>query len=582
MRQRLEIKIAIIYFIIIVVIIGSYFVAFRTIYVEHEQQIKGEESVKTLHTMKAATLSIIENANNYSKILLADEEVQRVFSEEDIYSNLIGQFKVAQRIYGLLQFEKDITSVYFINQKGQIYFVGEYQELRGQLRNQEELPWYNEIINKNGQYILSIDNQDIVSSPSHSQVSLIRVYKDLNNFKNYGIILVNIDIKAFQNTYKEILKEEEEEIIFLDNKDQVISQNGIALLQDENREKFLEELRASKEGSLRSTVNIENTNYLVTGINIPKLDWKIIRVVPMNINQESLTILTTNITLVLLSSVLILLGTVLVSNLITTPIQSMLASMSKAGEGKFVKIDHKPFFGEFRYLFEGYNKLLDKLDLLLRQTVENQKIIRKVELNEMQEQMKPHFLYNTLDTIQALAVLGELDKVCEIVEALGDFYRKSVSKGREMLTIEEELTIVEDYIKIIKIRFEDLFEEHIEIEERCKAYLIPKLTLQPLVENAIHHGLRGGARQGRLEMSIKLEEDWVHMKIMDNGSGIPANIVEELEETQTDYKGKSFGLRGTIERMRIIYGENFRYQIISTENEQTVISFYIHIEALEV
>ncbi len=581
MRQRLEIKIAVIYFIIIVVIIGSYFVAFRTIYVEHEQKIKGEESVKTLHTVKAATLSIIESANNYSKILLADEEVQRVFSTEDIYSNLPGQFKVAQRIYGLLQFEKDISSVYFIDQKGQIYSVGERQELIGQLGNKKDIPWHEEIIKKNGQYILSLDSQDIVRTPTHSQVSLIRVYKDLDDFQNLGIISINIDVKAFQNTYKEILKEEEE-IIFLDNKDEVICQNGVALLKDENREKFLENLKASKEGSLRSIVNIENINYLVTGISIPKLNWKIIRIVPMNINQENLSILTTNIALVLLSSVLILFGTLLVSNLITAPIQSMLASMRKAGQGKFVKIEYKPFFGEFRYLFEGYNKLLDKLDRLLKQTVENQKIIRKVELNEMQEQMKPHFLYNTLDAIQALAVLGEQDKVCEIVEALGDFYRKSVSKGREMLTIEEELTIVKDYIKIMKIRFENLFEEHIEIEENCKQYLIPKLTLQPLVENAIHHGLREGERQGYLELRVKLEEDWLHMQVMDNGSGIPAHIVEELEEAQTDYRGKSFGLRGTIERMRIIYGENFRYKIISTENEQTVISFYIRTEALEV
>ncbi|PHV69927.1 hypothetical protein CS063_13165 [Sporanaerobium hydrogeniformans] len=582
MRQKLEVKIAAIYFIIIGVIIGSYFIAFKTIYVNHELKVMGEESVKTLHTMKTATLAIIENADNYSKILLADDDIQEVLKTGDIYSNLPGQFKVAKRIYGLLQFAKDISGVYLIDQKDQIYSVGAREDLVGRLENKGHIPWYQDTVKKNGNYLLSLDRQGITRKLTGKQVSLIRVYKDLKDFQNIGIISVNIDIMAFQGTYREILKEDKEQIIFLDNQNRIICQNGLNLLNGKQREEFLSRLCASKEGTLKDTLKVEKKKYLVTGVVIPSEGWKIIRLQPLDIKQESLGVLTTNILLVLLSAVLILWGTILVANLITVPIQHLLISMKSAEKGEFIKVEYKPFFDEFRYLFEGYNQLLDKISLLLRQTVEKQKMIRKVELNEMQEQMKPHFLYNTLDSIQALAMLGELDKVCEIVEALGDFYRKSVSKGKEMLSINEELIIVDDYIKIMKIRFANLFEETFDIQEECKAYLIPKLTLQPLVENAIHHGLRERAENGTLHISVKVKEEWVHIRVADNGSGIPEDVVEELRANIGSYKGKSFGLRGTIERMCIIYGENFKYEIKSKANELTDISFYIHNTALEV
>ncbi len=581
MKQKFRIKIAIIYFVIVGVIIGSYFIAFKAIYMSHELKVMGEESVNTLQTMKTVTLAIIETANNYSKILLADEDIQEVLKSGDIYSNVPGQFKVAKKIYGILQFANEINGVYLIDQKDQIYSVGAREDLVGKLTNKEQMGWYQSVIEKNGNYILSLDSPDIVRKPLSNQVSLIRVYKDLKNFRNRGVLFVNINRTAFRNTYKEILKEDREQIIFLDEQNRIICQDGLTILQAEEREMFLNKLGSAKEGTLKEVFKDGDKKYLVTGVVIPTEGWKIIRLQPTDMRQESFEVLSANILLMLLSAFFILMGTILVANLITVPISHLLISMKSAERGEFTKVKYKPFFDEFRYLFEGYNQLLDKISLLLEQTIEKQKKIRKVELNEMQGLMKPHFLYNTLDSIQALAMLGELGKVCETVEALGDFYRRSVSKGRELLSIEEEVAIVVDYIKIMKVRFENLFEETIEVEPCCKNYLIPKLTLQPLVENAIHHGLREGTEKGELYIGIRREKEWIHLCIADNGFGIPVDLLSELKSDPGCYKGKSFGLRGTIERMKIIYGDKFKYEITSKANELTDISFYVHIEALE-
>lgn len=582
MRRRLEVKIAVIYSIIIGIIIGSYFIAFRTIYVSHELKIMGEESINTLHTMKTATLAIIENADNYSKILLADDDIQQVLQSGDIYSNIPGQFKISRKINGILQFDRDIDGLYLIDGKDQVYAVGTREDLIGQLDNKASIHWYQSAYEKNGNYLLALDIFGTPRKTTTKQISLIRVYKDLKNFRDIGILAINIDVAAFKRTYKEILKTDKEQILFLDHQNQIICEDGLNLLDDKEKESILKKLCGSNEGKLNDIIEVGEKKYLMTAVIMAAENWKIIRLQPMNMKQESLGILTTNIVLVLLSAILILCGTILVANLITRPIQELLISMKQAEQGAFIKIEYIPFFDEFRYLFEGYNRLLDKIGLLLTHTVDRQKLIHKVELKEMQEQMKPHFLYNTLDSIQALAMLGESDKVCEMVAALADFYRRSVSKGREMLRIEEELTIVDDYIKIMKMRFEDTFEATFDVQESCKKYLIPKLTLQPLVENAIHHGLRERADHGQLHISVKEEGEKIHICIADNGMGISEETIKELEENLESHKGKSFGLRGTIERMAIIYEEDFMYEIKSKPYKLTDISFYIRVRALEV
>lgn len=582
MKHKLDFKIAAIFSAIIFVIIGSYFMAFRTIYVRHELKLMGEESLNTLQTMKTAVMSVIETANNYSKIILSDEDIQRAMGTGDIYSDPTGQSVVTRRIYGLLQFAENIDSVYLIDNKRQIYATGDKDDLMEQLYDTEKIAWYQTVMDKDGAYSLVPGGKGMVRSGDSNQICLIRAYKNLDDLQNLGIVSVNIDIKALQETYREILDTNKEEIMFLNESNQIICRNGLEILDDDKKEEFAEKIRLSEDGALKESIKLGRKNYLVTGVFIQKENWKIIRVLPLDMKQESIGIMTANVLLVMFSAVLILCGTVFVSNMITRPIQKMMFSMKKAEKGEFEEIEYKSFFGEFRYLFDGYNQMLGKIDLLLKQTIEKQKIIRKVELNEMQEQMKPHFLYNTLDSIEALIMMEENDKACEIVEALGDFFQKIVSKGRDMLTVQEEVSIVWDYIKIMKIRFADMFTEELMIDECCAGFLIPKLTLQPLVENAIHHGLREREEKGHLWVRITMEGEWVHLKVADDGIGISPQLLKELEKENESFKGKSFGLPGTIERMKIIYGEAFWYEITSKKMELTDISFYIRADVLEV
>ncbi len=581
MKHRFGIKIAVIFSGVICMIIGTYFIAFRTVYDRHEYHLLAEESIHTLQTIKQSCMSLLETADNDSKIMLADEEIQNILNTGDIYSSPRNQSKLTNRIYGLLQFDQNITSVYFLDKKNQVFTIGGNGSYYPGMMEPSKMEWYEKVIKDGGVYILTPGEQEYSGISDDGDISLIRVYKNLDDFSMSGIIAVNIDVDAVRRTYQESFEQGTEEILFLDETNQLICRDGNELLKKEQLDDFTKQLKQSENGTFNESLCIGKEKYMISCVYMSDTKWSIVRVMPLDINQKKLSILTMNVVLIMFSTIFILLGTVLVSRMMTVPIQKMLQAMKQAEKGEFVKIHSSSFLHEFRYLFDGYNQLLDKINQLIMQTIEKQKTIRRIELNEMHEQMKPHFLYNTLDSIEALAMMDEKEKLCEIVEALGEFYRKSVSKGREMITIEDEMTIVMDYIKIMSIRFENVFESHILIEEGCSKYMIPKLTLQPIVENSIHHGLRERELVGNLWINIQKNRGQLHIQIIDDGIGFSEKVLSEIAEGKNAYQEKSFGLRGTIERLSLVYGDGFKYKVTSEGFVKTEISFYIQIKSLE-
>lgn len=581
MKHRFEIKMAGIFALVICVIIGSYFIAFRSIYDKHEYTLLADESIHTLQAMKQSCQSLLESADNYSKIMLADDEIQAILNEGDIYANPRSQTKLINRIYGLLQFENNIESIFFIDKKNQIFTVGG----NGNFQLGRFYPFdtnvYEKIEKNRGGYILTLDSGMDSSMTEPRYISLIREYKNLEDFSYSGILSVNININAVRRMYRDSLNTKTEEILFLNGDGEVICQEGESLLDETGLRAITDSTKQGPDGTYHNSITISQKKYMASGVYMQDLGWTIIRMIPMGMKHEQISMLTMNVILVIASTILIILGTAFVSRMMTAPIQTLIYVMKQAEKGAFVKIQNHAFFYEFRYLFEGYNRLLDKVDQLLLQTIEKQKVIRRIELNEMHEQMKPHFLYNTLDSIEALAMMGEKEKLCDIVEALGDFYRKSVSKGREMITIQDEMTIVMDYIRIMSIRFENLFIPCMEVEDECRQFLIPKLTLQPIVENSIHHGLREREEQGHLWIGIRKEDEWMHISIADDGIGFTKELLGEMADEKRQYQEKSYGLRGTIERLRLVYGESFKYEVASDKFVMTDISFYIRLNSLE-
>lgn len=550
MKHKLSRKIIVALGLVIFTIIIIYTIVFNFHYNKYEEKILGEENIKVLHSLETSLNSILKNADDYSKMLIADNIVQSQMAGGDLLFSVSGQSNVIKKIYSIFQFSDYVESIWLIDGKGQKLTVGG----SANFHMKDAGRGYDELRKPYGKYEIRTSK-----SADDNSISLVRSYNSLDNFESLGVIGVDLRCEFLNQILADVIDPELEQIVVLDEKDEVLLVRGNISEESEGRY-IAAELSEENTEYLHKTV-IHGREYMAAGVLAPYSGWKIIRYTQVPPNRDVSEIVRFNIGLIAAIGILILIGAAAISTMLTRPIQDMVQVMEETEHGRFSRITSKPLLDEFQILFKGYNRMVEQIERLIQSTIDKQRRIRQVEMNEMQEQMKPHFLYNTLDSIQALAMMGESQKVCELVEALGKFYRKSVSGGREMLSLGEEFQIAKDYVDIMKIRFEDSFECEIQMEESCKKYLLPKLTIQPLIENSFQHGIRGEERYGIIGLTAYAREENLHIVVRDNGAGVPDEVIRDLNRSEEPKRGKSLGLRGTIERLRLLYGENFIFTI---------------------
>ncbi len=550
MKHKLSRKIIAALGFVIFTIIIIYTLVFNFHYKKYEERILGEENIKVLHSLETSLNSILKNADDYSKMLIADNVVQTQMGSGDLLSNVSGQSNVIKKIYSIFQFSDYVEAVWLIDGKGQKLTVGGSANFHMEDASRE----YDELRKPYGKYEIHTSK-----SADDNSISLVRSYNSLDNFESLGVIGVDLSCEFLNQILEDVIDMESEEIVVLDEKDNILLIRGNISEEDEIRY-IAGELSEGRTEFLRKTT-IHGREYTAAGVLAPYSGWKIIRYTQAQTNRDASEIVRFNIGLIAAIGILILIGAAAISTMLTGPIQDMVQAMEETEHGRFGRITSKPLLDEFQILFKGYNRMVEQIERLIQSTIDKQRRIRQVEMNEMQEQMKPHFLYNTLDSIQALAMMGESQKVCELVEALGKFYRKSVSGGREMLSLKEEFQIAKDYVDIMKIRFEDSFECEFQLEETCEKYLLPKLTIQPLIENSFQHGIRGEERYGIISLAAYAQGENLHIVVKDNGAGVPDEVIRDLHRSEEPKRGKSLGLRGTIERLRLLYDENFTFAV---------------------
>lgn len=226
-------------------------------------------------------------------------------------------------------------------------------------------------------------------------------------------------------------------------------------------------------------------------------------------------------------------------------------------------------------LSDSLNTMIDKINELLEQVTTEQIRLRKAEFELLQSQINPHFLYNTLDTIVWLAEAGEQSKVVSMVGSLSDFFRSTLSRGKDIVSVREELQHVRSYLEIQQVRYQDILEYEIDVPEELYHCLIPKLTIQPLVENALYHGIKNKRGIGHIKISSCKDAEGCRIQIEDNGIGITK---ERLLQVQDGIQNKVltgkdiYGLYNVNERIRLNFGENYGILIESEYGEGTTVS----------
>ena len=260
---------------------------------------------------------------------------------------------------------------------------------------------------------------------------------------------------------------------------------------------------------------------------------------------------------------------------ITRPIRKLSEVTDQVAKGDLTVRSDIRTGAEVGMLSDSLNTMIDKINELLEQVKKEQIRLRKAEFELLQSQINPHFLYNTLDTIVWLAEAGEQKKVVKMVGSLSEFFRTSLNQGKDIISIKEELQHVRSYLEIQQVRYQDILQYDIQVEEELYKYLIPKITIQPLVENALYHGIKNKRGVGKIIISGRREEDHFSILIEDNGIGISE---ERLSQVRAGVKNKVstgkdiYGLYNVNERIRLNFGEKYGIFIESTYGKGTVVS----------
>lgn len=251
-------------------------------------------------------------------------------------------------------------------------------------------------------------------------------------------------------------------------------------------------------------------------------------------------------------------------------INKMCKNVKEIGGGNFNITHVEPYSSDIKVLSDGFDMMADRLKSLMEKIRAEQNALYQTELMLMQAQINPHFLYNTLDTIIWLAEDGKNREVIDMVQSLSTFFRTSLSKGRDIVTVGEAISHIRSYLEIQHVRYSDIMEYSINVDEDIYEYEIPKLTLQPLVENSLYHGIKNKRGGGKIVVTGRMEKGLIVIRVEDNGAGMDGERLNSLKQSLTQKNSIGFGVKNVNERIRLYYGEEYGLEFESSPGKGTV------------
>lgn len=324
--------------------------------------------------------------------------------------------------------------------------------------------------------------------------------------------------------------------------------------------------------------SINNTDFLFICKSSPALNWKVINLIPLeNLTLDHVVILHNILIISIVVFILSVVFSILCTSTVTAPIQRLVDKMKSASAGKLdISVSYSSN-DELAVLYNQFNLMMQKIQTLLNDIYEEQNAKQKMELQLLQSQINPHFLYNTLNTIKSLIELDMKETAVKAVSAMSTFYRNSLSKGQFIIPLRQELILTEQYLYIQNLRYMDFVDYEITYESSWEDHgaEIPKLTIQPVVENIFVHGLTN--QMCHIHLNVSIKNNTIYISISDNGSGIPREKLTELNRSIRDFKTArySFGLPSINHRISLLYGENYGLTIKSSPENGTTVTIAI-------
>lgn len=411
----------------------------------------------------------------------------------------------------------------------------------------------------------------------------VKTIKSLKNTEYLDDILLSVMVldrryldKILHNNYLV----ENAEVFILDENNRIMSSTVARKIGEE-----IKDLQII-EGDKRGFVDIHGTSYMIIAKTLSEVDWKLVAMLPKKeIIEHGNAIKYTIIVVVIGVFVLVTVVTLVFNIAITQSIKKLADAFNKVGAGDLKASLRFKYRNEITSIADSFNNMVMEIKILTKNIFDTQQKLyetelekKQTELNSLQSQINSHFLYNTLNCIRSMALTNETDKVVGMIGNLVSYLEYN-SKSREYVTLKEEIDHLHAYLSIQNLTSDNKYRVYYEISSNLKFHKIIKLTLQPLIENAIFHGLKQKNGKGIIKIKVYREEHNVIIKLYDNGVGIDKDSLiflnESMElkntETNAEKKRESIGIKNTNRRIKLYYGEQYGLKIKSWKGLGTVV-----------
>lgn len=515
-----------------------------------------------------------------SNSLTSDYDVRSYFSDTDQSTNVsqieANKNRISLQMDTLLDSREDIISATLFGfEKESIVYK---KKILNPYVNIEGSNWYKgALLNEGAPYVTSSYVQNIYEGNYPWVVSMSQEIRGLNREDLVGVLVIDMNYKAINDICNKVSLGDQGYVYILDNKGTIVWHPKQQLINTGLYSEVVEEVLEVRDGNFSTSVEGDQRIYTVK--TSQATGWYIVGVAHEKELVQNINYMAWLFVAVAFLSVLIafIISRVISADL-SRPIKNLKKTMLKVQDGDFdvlARIDSKNEIGDLSHTF---NALTTEIKRLLDENVKEQRLKRKSELKALQAQINPHFLYNTLDSIIWMSLADKKEEVVEMTASLAKLFRLSINKGHEMITVKDEVAHVSHYLTIQKFRYNYKLTYDIHCEKEVEDKMTLKLILQPLVENAIYHGLKNKEAGGHIDLRIYQEEANVVFQIIDNGVGMTPERLEHIYEVRSE-NGSGVGAKNVYERLQLLYGTRANINYISDLEVGTTVTIKIPIEA---
>lgn len=551
---------------------------------------RGKYEEENLVNMEAYLNSYLEEVDSIAKNVnynyYLQDYLETVIKEEDDYvdsgigKNMRSYETSSQAFSDTLLSRADISSIMIFGKKKMLLNRSMYTYQKVAL-DYSKLDWYAKAVAKPQDAIITGPNRHSFFDTDDEVISLSREVQSYENGTFRGVILINLNMNKITEICNSFQEKQENFICIINDKGELVyeQQNGrerFAFDEKENRQELNTALGKTKESCFR--LNYRGEKYLVTRTDMKTTGWTLVSMVPYkSVMAETMAISG----VMILAVAITLIVTLLLLNRILTgvvkPLKKLEKYMVQVNPDNMDQRMEILTDDEIGHLSMKFNQMMDRIRNLKEQVIEEQEDKRKYELQALQAQINPHFLYNTLDSIIWMAETND-SNIVAMTEALAKLFRISLNKGNEEISLERELEHVKNYLIIQSMRYADKFTYEISAEpgvERCRTI---KLILQPIVENCIYHGIKKKRGTGKITIRAYRREQNLIIEVSDDGCGMPEEICRKIlsdEIESENISGSGIGVKNVNERIQLRFGKKYGLSYSSEEGVGTTVTYVL-------